>query len=64
MAPNGGMGQPIHLKFLTQNCPCLKEMLEQKWSRGRRKGHPETTPPCDPFHPQTPNPNTIPDARM
>jgi hypothetical protein len=40
-------------KNLTQNCPCLKEMQEQKGSRDWRKGHPETAPPCSPFRHQT-----------
>lgn len=37
-------------------------MQGQKWSWGWRKGYPETAPLWDPFHPQTPNPNTIVDA--
>jgi hypothetical protein len=29
----------------------------------KRKGHPETAPPGDPSHIQTPNPDTIVDAK-
>jgi len=49
---------------LTQNCSLLKETQGQKWSRDGRKGCPETVPPGDPSHVQTPNPDTITDAMM
>jgi hypothetical protein len=29
------------------------------WNRDRRKGHPETAPPRDPSHVQSPNPDAI-----
>jgi hypothetical protein len=47
-------------KILIQNCSCLKEM---QGSRTLRKGHPETAPPEDPSHLQTPNPVSIADAK-
>jgi hypothetical protein len=50
-------------KFLTQNCSFLKETQRKKWSRDRRKGHPETAPPRDPSFLQKPNPDTIADAK-
>jgi len=55
---------PFSSKFLTKNCSYLKEMQEQKWSRDLRKGYPETTPPWDPSHAQTPSLDTIADAKM
>ena len=36
---------------------------DKVWSRDWRKGHPETAPPGDPSHIQTPNPDTIVDAK-
>jgi hypothetical protein len=44
----------------------LKEgnMETKVWKRDWRKGHPETAPsPGDPFHKQSPNPDTIVDAK-
>jgi hypothetical protein len=36
---------------------------KKTWSRDIRKGHSVTTPLCDPSHMQTPNPDTIADAK-
>jgi hypothetical protein len=33
------------------------------WSRNCRKGYPEAAPPVDPSHKQTPNPDSIVDAK-
>ena len=33
------------------------------WSRAWRKGHPETAPPGDPPHIQSPNPDTVVNAK-
>jgi hypothetical protein len=33
------------------------------WSRDRKKDHPETAPPVDSSHIQSPNPDTIVDAK-
>jgi hypothetical protein len=54
----------VHILPTMLNCSYLKEMQGQKkWSRDWRKGHPETTPARDPSHLQTPNPDTIADAK-
>jgi hypothetical protein len=51
----------IHLHHsATRKCCFLQG---QGWSRDRRKGHPETALPRDPSHLQTPNPDTIADAK-
>jgi hypothetical protein len=34
-----------------------------KYHPERKKGHPETAPPGDPSHIQTPNPDTIVDVK-
>jgi hypothetical protein len=39
-----------------------RKYRDNEWSRDCRKGHPETFPPEDPSHMQTPNPDTIADA--
>ena len=41
----------------------LPAFVNQKWSRDWRKSHPEITPPRDPSHLQTPNPDTIDEAK-
>jgi hypothetical protein len=35
---------------------------DKVWSRDRRKDHPETAPPGDPSHTNSPNPDTSVDA--
>ena len=62
MVPSRGMWPPTDFKLFNPELS-LSKGKEQKWSRDRRKGHPETTPPWDPFHPQTPNPDTTPDTK-
>ena len=48
---------------ILHNCSCQKKCRNKEWSRGWRKGHPETAPPRDPSHLQTPNLDTIADAK-
>jgi hypothetical protein len=36
---------------------------DKEWSRNWRKGHAETAPPGDPSHMQTPNLDTVADAK-
>ena len=40
-----------------------KLVILKEWSRDRKKGHPETAPPRDPSHLQTPTPDTIADDK-
>jgi hypothetical protein len=40
-----------------------RKYSEKLWSRDRSKDHPETIPPEDPSHIQSPTPNAIADAR-
>jgi hypothetical protein len=37
-------------KYLTQNCPCLKELQEQKWRKDGKKGGPLIGPTWDLSH--------------
>jgi hypothetical protein len=37
---------------------------DKVWNSDRRKGHPETSPPGDPSYIQSPNPDTIVDAKQ
>jgi hypothetical protein len=60
--PVEGMRPSTHLKIFIPEL-FVQQMQGQKWSRGWSKGHPETTSPKDPFYLQTPNPNTIVDAK-
>ena len=39
-----------------------RKYREKVWSRDWRKDHPDTAPPGDPSHIQSPNPGTIVDA--
>ena len=50
--------------LLTQKYSCPKKREGKKyWNKDWRKGHPETVPPRDPSHQQTPNPDTIADVK-
>jgi hypothetical protein len=59
MAPSGGMGPPTHIKIFNLELLLSKENTRTKLEQ-RLKGRPS----YNPFHLQTPNPNTIADANM
>jgi hypothetical protein len=51
--------------FLEGGTKCSREQIQRQsvWDRDRRKDHPETFPPGDPFHIQSPNADTFVDAK-
>ena len=57
-----GGGIIVHSQTF-QSRRCIIKDKDKDWSRDWRKGHPETAPPMDPSHLQTPNPGTIADAK-
>ena len=64
MGPLGGIGAHTYLKSLNPALSLSKGNAGTKMEQRLKKCHPETAPPCDPFHPQTPDPDTIADANM
>ena len=58
------MEPPTHLQNFNLEFLLSKENIGTKsGAETERKGHPETAPPGDPSHTQTPNPDTIADAK-
>jgi hypothetical protein len=56
-------GHPPISKILIQIAPVKRNYRDKEWSKDRRKGHPETAPPWDPSHLQTPKLDVIVDAK-
>ena len=56
-------GRRHQLKNINPEFLLPKRKAGTEWTRNSRKGHPETAPPGDPSHMQTPNPDTIADAK-
>ena len=50
-------------KYKSRISPVSRKCRDKEWRRDGRKGHPETASPRDPFQLQTPNPDTIADAK-
>ena len=64
MVPSCVIQLLIHLKIFNRKLLVSKGNAgTKKWSRDWKKGHPEIAPPCHPFHPQTPNLDTIANAK-
>ena len=61
--PNWGMRSPTHLKTFNPEVFLSKERDKKKWNREWKNSLPETTPFRDPSHLQTPNSDTITDAK-
>ena len=61
--PGLAWGLQLIYQFLTQNCSCLKEYRDKVWNRDLSKVHSETDTSGDPSHIQTPNTDTIVDAK-
>ena len=63
--PVEGWGHPPSSNILTQNCSCLREIQGQRGEQRlkEKKDHPETAPPGDPSHIETPNPDNIAHAK-
>jgi hypothetical protein len=57
------MRAPIPLKTFNLTLFLSKGKQGQKMKQRLKERHPETTPPWDPSHQQTPNPYTIGDAK-
>jgi hypothetical protein len=57
------MGPPAHLKTFNPEMFLSKGKTGTKMEQRLKEGHPETIAPRDPYHLQTPNPNTIADAK-
>ena len=56
------MGLPTHLQIFNPELLLTKGNMKCG-AETEVKSHPETTPPGDPFHIQTPIPDTIADAK-
>jgi hypothetical protein len=66
MSPSRGIRIPTHLKIFNWELSLSKRKCRDKNGAEAegRKGHPETVSPRDPSYLQTPNPDTLADAKI